>query len=72
MPDPGGMAADLAPAAPPAPAARGSRRLGRRLVQLYVGLALYGVSMRQDGVSAVVGQRIVREAGIPAADEQAS
>ena len=34
--------------------------------------ALYGVSMRQDGVSAVVGQRIVREAGIPAADEQAS
>jgi len=39
------MAADLAPAAPPAPAARGSRRLGRRLVQLYVGLALYGLSM---------------------------
>jgi chromosome segregation protein len=23
--------------------------------------ALYGVSMRQDGVSAVVGQRILRE-----------
>ena len=39
------MAADLAPAAPPAPAARRSRRLGRRLVQLYVGLALYGLSM---------------------------
>jgi uncharacterized membrane protein YczE len=39
------MAADLAPAAPPTPAARGSRRLGRRLVQLYLGLALYGLSM---------------------------
>jgi uncharacterized membrane protein YczE len=38
------MAADLAPAAPDAPAA-GSRRLGRRLVQLYAGLALYGLSM---------------------------
>ena len=39
------MAADLAPAAPAAPATRGSRRLGRRLVQLYLGLALYGLSM---------------------------
>ena len=39
------MAADLAPTAPAAPAARGSRRLGRRLVQLYLGLALYGLSM---------------------------
>jgi uncharacterized membrane protein YczE len=42
------MAADLAPPAPPAPAApalRASRRVGRRLVQLYAGLALYGLSM---------------------------
>jgi len=39
--------------------------------------ALYGVSMRQDGVSAVVGQRIVRDdgagrQGAPDIDEQAS
>jgi uncharacterized membrane protein YczE len=40
-----GMAADLAPAAAAVPTARGSRRLGRRLVQLYAGLALYGLSM---------------------------
>ena len=39
------MAADLAPAAPPAPAARRPRRLGRQLVQLYAGLVLYGLSM---------------------------
>ncbi len=43
------MAADLVPPTPAAPAATmsrpGSRRLGRRLVQLYLGLALYGLSM---------------------------
>nr|WP_237464650.1 AAA family ATPase [Leucobacter luti] len=30
--------------------------------------ALYGVSMRQDGISAVVGQRIEREAGVGSRD----
>jgi uncharacterized membrane protein YczE len=45
MPDDGRMAADVAPPVPAAPTARGSRRLGRRLVQLYLGLALYGLSM---------------------------
>jgi uncharacterized membrane protein YczE len=45
MPDDGVMAADVAPAAPAAHAACGSRRLGRRLVQLYLGLVLYGLSM---------------------------
>ncbi|MEO7982266.1 MAG: hypothetical protein ABI807_15405, partial [Sporichthyaceae bacterium] len=43
------MAADVAPPTPAAPAAPtsspASRRLGRRLVQLYLGLALYGLSM---------------------------
>jgi uncharacterized membrane protein YczE len=39
------MAADVAPAPPVAPVAAASRRLGRRLVQLYAGLALYGLSM---------------------------
>ena len=45
MPDDGDVAANLAPASSAAPAARGSRRLGPRLVQLYLGRALYGLSM---------------------------
>jgi uncharacterized membrane protein YczE len=43
MPHHGDMAADAVSPAAPAPAV--SRRLGRRLVQLSAGLALYGLSM---------------------------
>jgi chromosome segregation protein len=34
--------------------------------------ALYGVSMRADGISAVIGQRVVRDDDAPAFDAAAS